>query len=74
MINPKKRGRNEFEASAEFHQRNPSQRLLSHSKETRAQSDIEKSLQFLDSGDAKDLIKKVRKNARERPAYPVIIK
>jgi transposase len=74
MINPKKRRRNEFEASAEFQQRNPSQRILSHSKETRAHSDIEKSLLFLDSGDAKDLVKKVRKNARERPSYPVIIK
>jgi hypothetical protein len=74
MINPKKRARNEFEASTEFHQRDPSQRLLSHSKETRGHSDIERSLQFLESGDAKDPIKKVRKNARERPSYPIIIK
>jgi hypothetical protein len=67
MINPKKRGRNDIEASTQFHQLNPSQRVLSNSKETRAHSDIEKSLLFLEGGNAKDLVKKVRKNARERP-------
>jgi hypothetical protein len=74
MINPKKRRRNEFESSIEFHQRDPQQRLLASSKETRGQRDIEKSLAFLEAGDAKALIVKVRRNARERPSFPVIIK
>ena len=74
MRNPKKRSRNEFECEAEFHQRDPTVRLLSQSKETRRTATLEKQLQFLESIDVKDPIKRMRKNARERPSYPVIIK
>jgi hypothetical protein len=48
--------------------------MLNHFKETRSHSDMEKSLSFLEGDDVRPQLKKVRKNARERPSYPVIIK
>jgi len=48
--------------------------MLSHHKDTRSHTDLEKSLSFLEGDNVRQQVQRLRKNARDRPSFPIIIK
>ena len=48
--------------------------MLSHHKDTRSHTDLAKSLSFLEGDNVRQQVQRLRKNARDRPSCPIIIK
>ena len=70
--NPRKRGRRAFEASNQMTSFDNSQ--MTQSKQTRRRMELDDQVKFLMDGKSHLLRKPPRKNAKELPPYPYIIR